>query len=252
MEKVQVAQNRLEAGGGDFALPRVTLGVFLNAQPQHRIGLGGDRRTLRPLERHQGWILPAGSEGICEYDESLEFLTVSVEHSMLRDAGFEAQSNFAPIIGDIDPLLLSLALNSHGFVSAGRLYRDTMERALAAQLAQVILPTDDRRSGIEDVRLRRALDYIHGSLEADLSLDQMAQEAAMSTSRFSKAFKAATGKSPLQYVIDERLELASALLKTTSLPVAEVAFRCCYNDLSRFGQHFKRKFGVTPGEFRAA
>jgi AraC family transcriptional regulator len=79
----------------------------------------------------------------------------------------------------------------------------------------------------------------------------MAGIAAMSATHFSKAFKAATGRSPLQYVISARLEQASVLLKTSALTVAEIAWRVGYQDLSRFGQHFKRKFGTTPAAFRA-
>ena len=39
--------------------------------------------------------------------------------------------------------------------------------------------------------------------------------------------------------------------KTSTLTVAEIAWRVGYQDLSRFGQHFKRKFAMTPAAFRA-
>ena len=49
----------LASGGGAYTLPSLTMGVFLSDQPTHRIALGGDRLRPVPLERHQGWILPA-------------------------------------------------------------------------------------------------------------------------------------------------------------------------------------------------
>ena len=79
----------------------------------------------------------------------------------------------------------------------------------------------------------------------------MAGLAAMSATHFSKAFKKETGKAPLQYVIGARLDRASILLRTTQLGVADIAWRCGYRDLSRFGHHFKRKFGTTPAAFRS-
>ncbi|MEM9127890.1 MAG: helix-turn-helix transcriptional regulator, partial [Pseudomonadota bacterium] len=93
--------------------------------------------------------------------------------------------------------------------------------------------------------------YIHDNLGADLSLSAMADLAAMSATHFSKAFKKEIGVSPLQYVIAQRLELASVLLRNSHLSVAEIAWRVGYQDVSRFGQHFKRKFQMTPAAFRA-
>ena len=73
----------------------------------------------------------------------------------------------------------------------------------------------------------------------------------MSAYHFARAFKAALGASPLQYVIGERMRVAGVLLKTTGLPVAEIALRVGYDDTSRFGKHFKRAFGATPAQHRA-
>jgi AraC family transcriptional regulator len=103
---------------------------------------------------------------------------------------------------------------------------------------------------IDDARLRRAVDWIHDHLADDLSLEGMAGVAAMSPAHFARAFKAAMGASPLQYVIGARQEMAQVLLRTTGLSVAEIAFRVGYNDVSRFGQHFRRRAGTTPKAFR--
>jgi len=47
-----------------------------------------------------------------------------------------------------------------------------------------------------------------------------------------------------------RLEKAAELLVTTRLPIARIASRVGYHDVSRFGQHFKRHHGQTPSEWR--
>ena len=103
---------------------------------------------------------------------------------------------------------------------------------------------------MDDSRLARAVAFIQDHLSQDLTLDGMAEQAGMSPFHFSKAFKAATGQSPLQYVISARIDLAKVLLKTTDLTVAEIAYRTGYGDLSRFGQHFKKRVGATPKAFR--
>ncbi len=247
-----VISNRsiLPAGGGGYELPNLSIGIFLNDQPSHRFAHGTTKTDFLPLEKNQGWILPAGSNGSCEYDDDLEFVLISLNDKILAEFGMDANFSFQAIVGDLDPLLLSLCLNAPDFSSSGTLYRETMHRALAAQIIQMVKPIPDWHIGIEDARLRRVLDYIRDHLSDDLSLADMAEIAAMSGTHFSKAFKKALGLSPLQYVINARLELASVLLKTTNLTVAEIAWRVGYQDLSRFGQHCKRKFGTTPAAFR--
>lgn len=213
--------------------------------------MGSDRRVHRPLEMYQGWILPAGVEGVCEFDSDHSFLSVEVPSQMLVEAGMTKPDAIAPHVGAHDPLLLQMAQSVAEIGDTHpALYRDTMHRALAAHLAQVAAPVAIEEAFIEDARLRRAVAYLRDNLATDLSLDDLADQAAMSPFHFARAFKGATGRSPLQYVIHERLEAAKVLLTTTRLPIAEIAHRVGYEDVSRFGQHFKRATGITPAAFR--
>lgn len=239
-------------GGGDFVMPCLSLGLFLVDQDRHRITVGSDRRRHIPLKAGEGWILPTGASGICEYDEALSFLKLEMPESLLSDVGFEHSADFAPVVGAFDPLLVQLV--QQAVTSAGdppSLYRETMQLALAAHLARLLAPPKPELAGIEDHRLRRALDYIHDNLASHLSLDDMASEAAMSRFHFVRAFTGAMGKPPLQYVIHQRIELAKLLLRTTRLPIASIAANVGYDDVSRFGQHFRRHTGMTPAAFRA-
>lgn len=233
-------------------MPKVSIGVFLVDQPTHRIAVNGDKRADRPLAANQGWLMPSGASGLCEYDAEHAFVLVQLDDGLLRDVGFDARRGFAPQIGALDPLLLQMALSAAAPpAGAPTLYVETMRQALAAHLAQLLQPAPVAEIAIEDARLRRAVSYIHDHLASEVSLDALAAEAAMSPFHFSRAFKAAIGVSPLQYVIQERLERAKLLLRTTQLPVAEVAHRVGYEDVSRFGRRFKRRFSATPGSVRS-
>ncbi len=240
----------LEAGGGDFHLPRLALGVFLNDQPTHCLAVGSDRRSHRPLMRHEGWVLPAGSEGFCGYDEQLEVVIVAFGERLLAEVGLERPELAQPRTGSFDPLTLQLVLCAGTFLEAGTLYRETMSRALAAQLVRSVHPEWPRVMDIEDQRLKRVIAHIGDCLSEDLSLKTLADIAAMSPYHFARAFKAATGVSPLQYVINARMDLARTLLKTTRLPVSQIAFRTGYADPGRFSHHFRNRIGVTPGAYR--
>jgi len=249
MPGLRAKKSRLPAGGGPFQLERLTLGVFLNDQPTHRLALGQDRAADRPLTANQGWILPPGASGLCEFDQPLDVMMVELEPAVLQEVGMDDPKAIRPQVGDFDPVTLQLSMAAEGFNEGGTLYRETMHRALAAQLTKT-LAVRPEAGHIEDVRLRRVVEYIHDNLADDLTLGTMADLAAMSGFHFSRSFKAATGRSPLQYVITTRMEMAQVLLKTTGLTVAEIGYRVGYNDLSRFGQHFKRATGTTPARYR--
>lgn len=250
MSSIIATTASLPAGGGAYALDALTIGVFLTDEASHRLSIGGDRARVVPLKRNEGWILPAGAEGLCEYDAPLDFATVAVPEAFLRDAGLAAGMSIAPVVGALDPLLVQMAIQAEGFGAGGTLYAETMGRALAALLVQSLHPDPPEVAALDDPRLRRAVEHIRAHLADDLSLEDMAAVAVMSASHFARAIKKATGASPLQFVIAERLEMARTLLRTTRLSVAEVAYRVGYNDVPRFGMHFKRRFGTTPGASR--
>jgi AraC family transcriptional regulator len=251
MTNIRANTIRIAAGGGAFALPRLTLGVFRNDQPTHRIAVGSDRRKAIPLVCNQGWIMPASCEGLCEYDSDLDITMVEFDGVLLQNVGLDQADPALQRVGGHDPLILQFALVMGSFAMGDRLYRQTMEQAFAAHLAQTLRPQREELARVEDRRLRRVVDYIHDHLADDISLDDLAGLAAMSPFHFARTFKAANGISPLQYVIAARIERARLLLKSSRLSVAEIAHRVGYDDLSRFGQHFKRHVGMTPGAWRA-
>jgi AraC family transcriptional regulator len=247
MQGIRASRVETAAGGGAFRLSAPTLGLFLVDQPGHRIALGGDRRAARPLAARQGWLLPAGAEGTCTYDAPHAFVTVEIPAPLWAEAGVRAVPQ---VIGDLDPMVVEMALQAPSYATRGALYAGTMARALVAQLGAAHLPLPPGPA-VDDPRLRRALDLIEARLGEDLSLEDMAGAAGLSPFHFARAFKAALGASPLQYMIRRRVETAQVLLRTTRLPVAEVAYRCGYDDVSRFGAHFRRQTGATPAAWRA-
>lgn len=238
------------AGGGAFALLRLTVGLFLVGQDSHRLALGSDRKRHIPLAAGEGWILPPDSDGVCEFDAPHSYATLEFTDSLLSEAGFDSRRGFAPAIGRIDPLLAEFVRNGAMAGETPALYRDTMDLAAAAHLTRILQPQPPAGVDITDRRLGRVLAYIHDNLSEDMTLDALASEAAMSRYHFARAFAKAVGRSPLQYVIGERMELARTMLRTDRAPVAEIALRVGYEDASRFSRHFRRHAGVTPGTFR--
>lgn len=236
-------------GEGAFLFDRLTVGVVLAPLPSHHAAYGDDRRRSLPLNPGQGWIFPAGLEGWCRWDEPNDFLNVEIDTDILIDA--RVVESFSPLSGTIDPLIVQLAVNIHaaGREDASRLYRDTLGAALAAQLGQVTAVTPFVHSGF-DQRIARATDYLEAHLAEDISLDDLAAAATMSRFHFARVFRRSTGLPPYAYLVARRMERARELLRSSKLPIAEIAWRVGYANPAKFAAQFRRLTGTTPGAWR--
>lgn len=76
--------------------------------------------------------------------------------------------------------------------------------------------------------------------------------AGLSRAHFSREFRRAFGVSPHAYLLTRRLERAAALLRTTDHTVAEICLEVGLTSVGSFTTSFKRAFGKTPTEHRAA
>ena len=72
----------------------------------------------------------------------------------------------------------------------------------------------------------------------------------MAPSAFSRFFKAHTGTTLSDYIIDMRLSKSSRLLLDTNKSVNEICTECGFNNLSNFNRIFKKKKNCSPSEFR--
>lgn len=144
------------------------------------------------------------------------------------------------------PALASTAAQGAG-PSLEEIAVEALGRALSAGAADGasanVRPRDERRA----VEAMRAID---ASASEPLSLAEMASRAGLGRFHFLRAFRAATGTTPHQYLVAARLRRAAQLLLTTALPVTDVAMEAGFNDLSNFIRTFHRAAGRSPRAFR--
>jgi AraC-like DNA-binding protein len=99
--------------------------------------------------------------------------------------------------------------------------------------------------------LQRAASHLAFRLHCRLRLSEVATKVAFtSAGNLSRLFRLRYGMSFRAYLQELRLGKAAELLASTRLPVGTIARRVGYRDFSRFGQHFKRRHGVEPREWR--
>lgn len=95
-----------------------------------------------------------------------------------------------------------------------------------------------------------SITYINSNYDSDLTAESVAALINVSYSSFSRMFKKATGKTFKEYLNITRINEAERLLKTTDYPVADIAIRCGYNNVSYFTATYKRYKGITPRSAR--
>lgn len=91
---------------------------------------------------------------------------------------------------------------------------------------------------------------IENNIFSDLNIEQLAYLCNMSQATFKRKFKKTYNETPARYILDKKLNRAKDLLKLNSNPVSNIAYDCGFNSPSTFNKSFKKRFGLTPSEFR--
>ncbi len=92
--------------------------------------------------------------------------------------------------------------------------------------------------------------FIHNHFTNKLTLSQLAHAANLSVPHYTRLFKKQFGVSPLYYVIQKRIALASVLLMETNSPLKQIALSVGYEDPFYFSRLFKKVTGVSPQQYR--
>ncbi|MNI08118.1 HTH-type transcriptional activator Btr [compost metagenome] len=121
-----------------------------------------------------------------------------------------------------------------------------VQRMIQASAIQVYEHYEAGGGQAVDVALR----YIQTHYQEDLSLEKVASIVYLNAVYFSQLFKQKTGQGFKEYVIQLRLEHAKLLLNNPLLKLADIAQRIGYQDMRHFSQLFRKKYGVSPSEFR--
>ncbi len=95
-----------------------------------------------------------------------------------------------------------------------------------------------------------AVRYMKAHYSEKITVEHMAKAVSLSPSQFSRQFKRQTGVPPYEYLLSLRLSKAKELLKTTELPVHEIACQCGFGGESSFISFFKKQEGIPPLKFR--
>jgi AraC-like DNA-binding protein len=104
--------------------------------------------------------------------------------------------------------------------------------------------------GLQQERIRTVRATVHSSLETKWTVPQMAQLANMSPSRFAALYPEYFKTTPLEDLINSRLDHAAYLLKQTSHTIDGIAELCGFSSAQHFSKMFRQRRGQSPGQCR--
>lgn len=98
--------------------------------------------------------------------------------------------------------------------------------------------------------IKKSIKYLKEHLDNRISVDTVAKSVGLNKYYFCHAFKEVVGKTMLEYLNALRINHATQLLLQNNFNISQIAFTCGFETPSYFTKVFKRKFGITPNQYR--
>lgn len=99
--------------------------------------------------------------------------------------------------------------------------------------------------------ITKVIDYIENNLDRQLSLDEIAKEAAYSKFHLNRMFCECVGCTIYKYIQMRRLTVAAEKLVDTKKPIVEIAYEANYSSQESFTFAFRQLYGHPPQAYRA-
>ncbi len=110
--------------------------------------------------------------------------------------------------------------------------------------------SQEQNNSYNSRRIEKVFEFMNNNFHTPITLSEVAKIANMSEASFSRLIKKHTGFSFIDSLNEIRLGHVSRLLIDTTQSIAEIAFKCGFNNMANFNRTFKNKKGFTPKEFR--
>jgi AraC family transcriptional regulator len=202
-------------------------------------------------------IRPAARSGF-KHEIIVGALHPDLIRGMEEELDRRPSGTFHGLYGTDDPdlrnLLRLLVKESEAGGSCGPLYAESLIGALATRLLYAArsekLPANTTTCPLPPRHMRRVVELMQTDLSANLNLATLAAESGYSRAHFLRMFRAATGQTPHQYLIELRLAKAQAMIAGRSMRLIDIAAACGFCSHAHLTTAFQAKFGLSPSAYR--
>ncbi|XUY28710.1 AraC family transcriptional regulator [Agrobacterium sp. rho-8.1] len=137
---------------------------------------------------------------------------------------------------------------------ANALFVDQMTTAIGSYLVQryggKTVRTVKKTPALSRAHEIMAKTILRDSLEGEVSIAEVAEACNLSRGYFIRAFREATGMTPYQWLLNQRIDRARDLIRASNISLAEIAVACGFADQSHFTRVFSSVVGTSPGSWR--
>ena len=133
------------------------------------------------------------------------------------------------------------------------IWRNNYEKLLLDNIIRellILISTELATPQMSNNTLKKILHYINKHYNENLTLTSIAEHFGFSTSYITKLFRNFLGKGTVDYINDLRLTAACEYLISSNYSIGEISNKIGYTNQYYFNRLFKKKYGVTPKDFR--
>lgn len=217
------------------------------------------------------FIIPGQLHSIDQYEnETMEYENIIFKLDILISKQSDACSSdyFQPLLnGNLSiptlvepthPYYASIAACVDGADEVCKSYPEAYQLAIKAQLflmfhilfSQCCTMVTHRKSQKSLEKMKQIIKYVENNYMEKITIADIAEELGLSQSHFMKFFKNIMGASFIEYLNEYRLTMVSRLLISSESSILNIAGESGFDNLSYFNRMFKKRFGMTPREYR--
>ncbi|KAF1031189.1 MAG: Exoenzyme S synthesis regulatory protein ExsA [Burkholderia lata] len=237
------------------------IGVSLNDGHRRTI-YGRSGKSERRFQHNSIYIRDFSRNFRADLYGKFDFVLVELSHRYLDDLSREHDGleigglSCTPDVQDavLGHLAHAVADSLDGPGALNALFVEQMGLAIGTHLAHRYGNTcarDLQRKGtLSPAKAALAKELLMEKANLGVSIEEVARECDLSRGYFIRAFSRTTGRTPHQWLLEQRAILARQLIETTDMTLAEIAVACGFADQSHLNRVFARIVGHPPGAWR--
>jgi AraC family transcriptional regulator len=237
--------------------------LTLQLSPQHLFETW-EEGQLKQIYKGVGSVTlaPSGFRFRGRWNRDVEILVLTLKPAAIAKCAIELhdanQTELVRCTGRLDLQIWHVGLALEAELKEGnpngRYFWESLTNAIAVRVLKQYSAFEPKiqhySCGLSPHQLRHTIDYINDNLSTHLSLNVLAAMLGMSPYYFERLFKQSVGQTPHQYILQCRIERAKQLLRTTQLPIMEIAFQVGCKNHSHFSKLFRKLTGISPRTYR--
>jgi AraC-like DNA-binding protein len=239
------------------------VGISLNSGHRRNI-FNGERTVAKRFESDSIYIRDFSEDYRADLYGNFDFVLVELSRAFFSRLGDETDGRgidgLTCALEQKDPVLghLARALDGHlaHYGAIGSLFVEQMSVIMGTHLAQrygnLRTPSPRAKGALSHAHEARAKELLIERSRHGASIADVASECNLSRGYFIRAFTRATGRTPHQWLLEQRVTEARQLIGATDMTLTEVASFCGFADQSHLSRVFLKSVGMSPGAWRRA